>query len=138
MSAEQFDFVPSLRDLLSNGGLPGLEYAQVCTHHLLRAQTEEEPWLMVNRAAYQITGPKGAADMVLMVRGKEIRTANTSGARRCSVDTDVEVLTGHSLERKDAEKVESKDQVEATGPVPAKQGKPPVKGTEGQAQAGAS
>lgn len=105
MSDTQFDFdhIPSLRELLGTGGSPGLEYAQICTHNLKRAEQDlkdqADPasgWrLLPQGRTYTIVGPKGHADMCLMRRGKRIPgTDGTSGARKVFVDPDVLKLTG--------------------------------------------
>jgi hypothetical protein len=123
---EQFDHIPQLQELMRNAGRPGLEYAQICTHHLLKAQTDIHPtkggWLMVNRPAYVIEGPKGKAEMVLMTRGQEITSPSASaGARKCVVDTDIEKLTGHSVTKK--EQAGAEESKPAGGPAPKVQDK---------------
>ncbi len=89
-----FEWVPNLQELISFGGTPGIEYRQICTHNLRRAQ-EEHFTTVPGTFLYQIVGPKGGADCHLMQRGKAIPGATKqSGARICKVDSKVEELTG--------------------------------------------
>jgi hypothetical protein len=93
--AYAFNKIPYLNDLLpKTAGLPGVIYAQVCTHHARRAQ--DEGWLrVVGTMVYTIQGPEGCADMELLARGKPIPGAgHLSGARQCLIDTEVYRLTG--------------------------------------------
>lgn len=101
-----FDHIPTLRELLRNGGLPGVEYAQVCTAHFKRAQNEK--WKDVQGAkCYTIVGPKGRADMILKAKGVPLSGNTESGARVCYIDKGIETLTGLSAWAKS--KPETKD-----------------------------
>ena len=90
-----FCFIPTLHDLLPNtAGIPGVEYAQICTANAKYAQ--DDGWGAVEGAKfYSIEGPKGTASMVLAGKGTPIRGASPSdGARRCYLDEDITALTG--------------------------------------------
>ena len=90
-----FDHIPTLHDLLpKTAGIPGVEYAQICTTNAKYAQ--DEGWGAVEGAKfYSIEGPKGTASMVLACKGTPIRGASPSdGARRCYLDEDIAALTG--------------------------------------------
>ena len=79
--------VPSLREILPSGGLPGLVYAFIATKNLIQAQ--EEGYDMVRKPGFiienQDTGNREGA--LLMAKGK-INTglSPSAGARRVMVD----------------------------------------------------
>ena len=93
-----YDHIPQLSELLPQfRGRPGFVYAQVTNQNLRRAQ--DESWRKVEGTViYTIIGPKGEADMELMVRGGLIPGQSPdSGARLCVVDQTVEELTGLTI-----------------------------------------
>jgi len=90
-----YDHIPALRELLpKHRGIPGFEYLQCSVSNLRRAQ--DEGWIEVEGTVfYTIEGPKGAADMKLLVRGRRIPgQPYDSGARLCHCDKTIEPLTG--------------------------------------------
>ena len=94
-----FDHIPHLRELLQNGGWPGVTYVQVCVHNLKAAADRQErpSRLRPIRGAtyYSIQGPKGRADMALVGSGTPIPGASPdSGARLFFTDGEVEDRTG--------------------------------------------
>lgn len=98
-----FDHVPKLWELLPNGGWPGVVYAQVCVHNLAHAAERDEPPGRMSpirgTVYYEITGPRGAAQMALMGVGRPIPGASPeAGARLFFTDGEVERLTGHPVE----------------------------------------
>ena len=100
-----YDHIPALKELLPNtGGQPGLEYAQVCTHNLRKAQ--DNGWSRVRGAkTYSIVTNEGIADMELLCKGKQAKGLDThSGKRRCLVDWAVQDLTGLCPNLKEAAK----------------------------------
>ena len=94
-----FDRIPTLWDVLPNGGLPGVKYAQVCVANVKAAADREEPpdhFVSIEGAPYYtIVGPLGSADMVLLGSGEPIEgAAPEAGARFFFTDSEVETLTG--------------------------------------------
>ncbi len=90
-----FDHIPGIGELLPQfKGLPGYQYLQCTVQNQKRAQSES--WQPVNNSViYTIIGPRGQADMALMVRGKRIPgQAPNSGARLCFCDKSVQEITG--------------------------------------------
>lgn len=90
-----YDYVPKLGKLLpKTGGVPGVEYIQVCTANAKPAQ--DQGWGPVHGAfLYTITGPKGSADMLLACRGTpDASRSNDSGACMMNLDDDIYRLTG--------------------------------------------
>jgi hypothetical protein len=95
-----FDYIPRLGPgpgtlMPTSGGQAGVEYAQVCTHHVVRAR--REGWKPVpNAEPYVISGPDGFAEVMLMQIGDAIRGAPAvGGAQICRVDREVYTLTGY-------------------------------------------
>lgn len=91
--------IPRLRDLLPNGGWPGVVYAQVCVHNVANAGTRTETPANLRpirgTTYYEVVGPKGRAQMALVGCGKPIAGASPdSGERLCFVDGEVARLTG--------------------------------------------
>lgn len=91
-----FNSIPSLTELLpTTGGIPGIQYAQVCVHNLKKGQNDG--WQRIQGAkVYTILGAGGRADMELLAKGKAIiGQSPDAGARRCWIDEEVYGLTGH-------------------------------------------
>ena len=88
--------IPSLDQLLpSTGGVPGVEYAQVTTANLRRAQDDGWSKLTGRQMIYTIEGPTGRVDCELYGKGKPIVGQGTkSGRRRCWVDPEIRRVTG--------------------------------------------
>jgi hypothetical protein len=98
-----YDHVPRLRELLPNGGWPGVVYAQVCVHNLKAAsdRADRPANLRPIRGAtyYSILGPNGEAAMALVGQGKPIPgAAPEAGERLFFTDGEVEKQTGHEVE----------------------------------------
>jgi hypothetical protein len=98
-----FDHVPRLRELWSNGGWPGVTYAQCCIHNLKAANDREDRPAHLSRIEasefYSIVGPKGEAQMALVGCGKRIQGAAPEGGERLFfTDGEVEELTGFPVE----------------------------------------
>jgi len=98
-----FDHVPKLRELLANGGWPGVVYAQVCVQNLKAAsdRLERPANLRPIRGAsyYSIVGPTGEAPMALLGCGKPIPgSAPEGGSRLFFTDGEVGLVTGHTIE----------------------------------------
>jgi hypothetical protein len=91
--------IPTLDQLLpSTGGIPGVEYAQITTDNLRRAQDEGWSKLTGRQMVYTIEGPNGRVDCELYGRGKPIPGQGTrSGRRRCWVDPEIRRVTGLGL-----------------------------------------
>lgn len=97
-----FDHVPALHELLPNGGWPGVVYAQVCVHNVANAieRTEEPAHLRQIRGTdyFEISGPKGTAQMALVGAGSLIPGSSPdAGARFFFTDGEVTRLTGHPV-----------------------------------------
>lgn len=115
-----YDHVPELHELLSNGGWPGVVYAQCCVHNLKAASDRDTKpaHLRPIRGAgyYSIRGRKGIAEMALVGCGSPIQGAfPEGGARLFFTDGEVESQTGFAVrapiwfgvqEESDAEAVE--------------------------------
>jgi hypothetical protein len=98
---KSYDHIPRLRELLPNGGWPGVTYAQVCIHNLKAAsdRTERPANLRPIRGSsyYTIMGPNGTASMALVGCGQPIPGAAPEGGERLFF-TDGEVAsTGHAV-----------------------------------------
>jgi len=107
------------------GGVAGVEYAQVCTHHIVKAKRDPEgSWgPIVDAEPYVISGPDGEAEVVLLCRGEPIPGASSlGGAQLCQIDNEIYTLTGFkdpsNVEDKPAAKPEVKS---GTGPPQARQ-----------------
>ena len=91
-----YNHVPNLKELLPNtGGIPGVQYAQVSTENLRKAQ--DEGWLKISGAQklYTIIGPSGKVDCELYAKGKPIPGQGSgSGKRICWVDGVIYSKTG--------------------------------------------
>jgi hypothetical protein len=86
---------PGVGTLMPNsGGRPGVTYAQVCTHNLVRAM--REGWEQVKDSEpYVVVGPSGEAAVMLLCSGKPIRGGRSaSGACKCKIDREIYTLTG--------------------------------------------
>jgi len=97
-----FDHVPALHELQKREGWPGITYAQVCVHNLMRAKERTQApahlTLIGGTSYYTIAGPKGEVSMALVGRGKRIPgAAPEAGARLFFTDGEVEELTGHPV-----------------------------------------
>jgi len=97
-----FDHVPALWELQKREGWPGITYAQVCVHNLMRAKERAQApahlTLIGGTSYYTIVGPKGEVSMALVGRGKRIPgAAPEAGARLFFTDGEVEELTGHPV-----------------------------------------
>lgn len=93
-----YDHVPTLKELLpSNGGLPGVEYMQVCD--LNGKEAQDQGWGPVRDAKmFTIEGPKGSANIILACKGEPIAGASTQeGARMMYLDENIYGLTGKWL-----------------------------------------
>lgn len=81
-----FDHMPRLRELIKNGGWPGVVYAQVCVPNLKAAhdRTEFPANLRAirNSQYYSVRGPKGEAQMALVGCGEPIAGAAPEGGER--------------------------------------------------------
>jgi len=90
-----YNHVPKLKELFrTNGGLPGVRYAQVCTSNAKAAQ--DDGWGPVENAKlFSIAGPKGTADIILACKGTPTRSGSAhDGARTMFLDHDIYRLTG--------------------------------------------
>jgi hypothetical protein len=89
--------IPQLKELMPRtGGVPGVKYLQVVTgKHERIAQDDGWGDIVGGSRVYTIVGPRGAAHMRLMCKGRPIPGGDpNSGARECMVDAEVEELTG--------------------------------------------
>lgn len=96
-----FDHIPHLRELLPNGGWPGVTYAQCCVHNVARARDRSERPANLRSIRgteyFTIQGPRGSASMALVGCGTPIPGASPdAGDRLCFTDGEVEALTGHA------------------------------------------
>ena len=90
-----YDHLPQLRELLKNGGLPGVEYLQVAVHNLRLAQREGWTRVSGHQMVYTIVGPNGSCDCELFGSGEPISGQDPEGgARVCWIDMDVRQETG--------------------------------------------
>jgi hypothetical protein len=94
-----FAHVPRLRELLPNGGWPGVVYVQALVHNVAHAaaRTESPAHLttITGTSYYTVRGPKGTAQMALLGSGEPIRGASPeSGERHFYTDSDVAAATG--------------------------------------------
>ena len=89
-----FTHIPSTKDLFSNNGRSGIDYALVLTANMARA-TGEGYEQLTTQNLIAIEGPKGRADVVIMAKGTPISGA-TSGSfqPRLFVDEGVYETTG--------------------------------------------
>jgi len=101
-TARTFNGIPHLRELLPNGGWPGVVYALVCVHNIARAKARvEKPANLrtirgTENEFFAIEGPRGRASMALLGCGVPIPGASPeAGDRLCFTDGEVETLTGH-------------------------------------------
>ena len=99
----RFDHIPKLRELLKNGGWPGVTYAQCLVRNLKAAadRTDRPANLRPIRGAfyYSITTAKGEAQMALVGCGKPIPgAAPEAGERLFFTDGEVEDVTGLAVE----------------------------------------
>jgi len=97
-----FDHVPALHELQKREGWPGITYAQVCVHNLMRAKERAQApahlTLIGGTSYYTVVGPKGQVSMALVGCGKQIPgAAPEAGARLFFTDGEVEELTGHPV-----------------------------------------
>lgn len=162
-SAPSFPGIPDLRDLLPNGGLAGIVYAQVTTNHTREAQ-EIGLRPIKHTEVFTIQGPTGTVSVILTGKGTPIPGASPdAGARECVLDGDIFVRTGLPVPDRMTEYVfwfgpppegfateestdgseipvtqgadaqRSQDQERTAGAVPAVQRKPVVGGAKTQA-----
>ena len=97
-----FGYVPTLGPgtgtlMPRTGGVTGVEYAQVCTHHIVKAKRDPDgSWgPIVDAEPYVISGPDGDAEVVLLCKGEPIRGASSlAGAQICKIDREIYTLTG--------------------------------------------
>lgn len=117
-----FNYIPVLGPgpgtlMPRTGGIAGVEYAQICTHHIVKAKRAGFGPI-VDAEPYVIVGPDGEAEVVLLCQGEPIKGASSlGGAQVCHLDREIFTLTGY----KDT------DDVEDTGTKPSqgKDGKGP-------------
>lgn len=95
-----FDHIPRLRELVPNGGWPGVIYAQVAVPNLRAANDRTElPAAGLKHVRgtqfYSIRGPRGEISMALTHCGKPIPGAHPEGGERLFfTDASVEEATG--------------------------------------------
>ena len=124
-----FGYVPTLGPgtgtlMPRTGGVAGVEYAQVCTHHIVKAK--KWGWgPIVDAEPYVIEGPSGDAEVVLLCKGEPIRGASSlGGAQICRIDREIYTLTGY--EDPDGEDTVDGDvPSEQTGDTPSIQARQP-------------
>lgn len=104
-----FGYIPTLGPgpgtlMPRTGGVAGVEYAQICTQHIVKAKRDGYGPI-VDAEPYVIEGPDGEAEVVLLCKGTPIRGASSlGGAQICRIDRDIYVLTG--FEDPDGKQVE--------------------------------
>lgn len=88
-------YIPDLNDLMpKNGGLTGVEYAQICVHNLMKAQASGL-LDVADTEYYLIIGPNGTVTMRLMAYADTPPVQpQQAGACECYLDPDVEKHTG--------------------------------------------
>lgn len=94
-----YDHIPRLRELIPNGGYPGIVYVQSLVQNMkFAADRRERPAHLTTiqgTAYYTIQGPLGEAQMALLGSGEPILGASPeSGERFFYTDSDVEQVTG--------------------------------------------
>ena len=85
--------IPTLKDILPSGGIPGLTYAFIATQNLIQAQ--EDGYDMVRKPAFWVenttTGQK--IGVLLMAQGQiNPGLSPSAGARRVLCDPDINAL----------------------------------------------
>ncbi len=81
MELETFDHIPALNEILRGDGLPGYTYYYVLTANQGTAQEIGlKPTDKTN--TFRITGPKGAADTILMCEGSRIPGASPAASKQ--------------------------------------------------------
>lgn len=99
-----FDHIPRLRELLPQGGTPGIVYATVCVHNLQRAALRQEKpanlrELRGGAIYFVIEGPDGRAEAALVGTGRAIPGGQPeSGNRLHFTDGEIETLTGLEIQ----------------------------------------
>ena len=91
--ANVYPAIPSLREILPSGGVPGLTYAYIATKNLIRAQ--EDGYDMIRKPGFIVTNHTtgNSEGVVPMAKGKASKGLSSSaGARKVLVDNAVEGL----------------------------------------------
>lgn len=79
----------------NSGGMAGVEYAIVCTHHIVKARKDGGYGPVKDAEPFIISGPKGEAECVLLCRGEPMRgVSSLGGAQECEIDVEIYELTG--------------------------------------------
>lgn len=113
-----FDHIPQARELMSNGGLPGVIYHQVAAQNLIKGR--EEGFKQVHGVEpYRIVGPEGTVDCILLSEGVPIRgQSGLGGARRVYVDQAIFDGTGLPDRSRPAEEPKASPAPKAKATVP--------------------
>ena len=99
-----FQHIPRLREILPNGGWPGITYAQVCVHNLKNAADRSDPpgrlrEMKGGSIFYTIEGPKGSIEVALVGTGTLIPGASPdAGNRLFYTDGEIGLRTGLSVQ----------------------------------------